>query len=384
MKLSKNLGRIATTFLATAMLAAFAAVPASAENLGTDGTISGSTTSAISEIVIPVTVYKPLMGYTPDVELKITVNNAADAEGGNETIEVNGGADTVDVHNGIGAETIKVTPAGGSEGGNVAFSSANDGIGGSGSGSSTISKNVAFDVSALTGFTTPGVYKYTIHTVVMSGDSDDFTEATDLPMYLFVANDSGKYVVTGVVVKKSDKSAKAKEIANYYMVDPTDPENPDNQSVADLTIKNNVSGAMGDYNEDFTYTLDITTGKSYHAVKTNAQQGKEPMELKAGQNTFTLKHGESIVIYSLEKDIPFNLKENGATMGYTVTYSESGYTDEDGVNISLADGNKEVTFNNERNAITPTGLVMNVAPYVLLVLVAAGAGYVFLRKREED
>lgn len=380
----KNLGRAASALLATAMLTAFTAVPASAANLGSDGTISGSTTSAISEITIPVTLYKPTMGYTPDVDLKVTVADATDAENNSETINVDGGY-TVDVHNGIGADSIKVTPAGGSEGDNVVFSSATDGIGGTGSGSNTISKNISLDVSALSGFSTPGVYKYTLHTAVEKGDSADFTEATDLPMYLFVADRGvSDYVVTGVVVKKSDKSGKANEIANYYMVDPTDPGNENNQSVANLTVVNNVTGAMGDHNEDFTYTLDITTNKTYHAVKTTVQRATESLELKAGNNTFTLKNGESIIIYSLEKNTTFNLKENGKTMGYTVSTNPTGYSDDAGYNVNLTNGSATVTFTNNREAITPTGVVVSVAPYALLVLVAAAAGFVFLRKRRED
>ena len=41
-------------------------------------------------------------------------------------------------------------------------------------------------------------------------------------------------------------------------------------------------------------------------------------------------------------------------------------------------------FTNNREAVSPTGIVMNVAPYVLLVVVAAAGCFVFLRKRRED
>ena len=43
-----------------------------------------------------------------------------------------------------------------------------------------------------------------------------------------------------------------------------------------------------------------------------------------------------------------------------------------------------IEFNNNKESVTPTGIVMNVAPYVLLVVVAAAGCFVFLRKRRED
>ena len=43
-----------------------------------------------------------------------------------------------------------------------------------------------------------------------------------------------------------------------------------------------------------------------------------------------------------------------------------------------------MTFINTRDAVSPTGIVMNVAPYALLVVVAAAGCFVFMRKRRED
>lgn len=49
-----------------------------------------------------------------------------------------------------------------------------------------------------------------------------------------------------------------------------------------------------------------------------------------------------------------------------------------------ADETNCIEFNNSRNSSTPTGIVMNVAPYALLVVVAVAGCFVFLRKRNED
>ena len=48
------------------------------------------------------------------------------------------------------------------------------------------------------------------------------------------------------------------------------------------------------------------------------------------------------------------------------------------------DANNDVAYTNKLDTVSPTGLAMNIAPYALLVVVAAGACFVFLRKRRED
>ena len=51
---------------------------------------------------------------------------------------------------------------------------------------------------------------------------------------------------------------------------------------------------------------------------------------------------------------------------------------------TIATGVNSVTVTNDRDAVSPTGLIMDIAPYVLLVVVAAAGCFVFLRKRRED
>ena len=53
-------------------------------------------------------------------------------------------------------------------------------------------------------------------------------------------------------------------------------------------------------------------------------------------------------------------------------------------NTDAYDVENEVLFTNDRDAVSPTGIVMNVAPYALLVVIAAAGCFVFLRKRDED
>ena len=44
----------------------------------------------------------------------------------------------------------------------------------------------------------------------------------------------------------------------------------------------------------------------------------------------------------------------------------------------------QVVVNNKQGQITPTGIVMNVAPYVLMLAVAGGMGVVFMNRKKEE
>ena len=77
MKLSrKNVGRIATTFLATAMLASLTAVPAMAED--GDGNQDDQTTATYQNDTFSLTktLTKPVGVYTPAVTFTFTISEA--------------------------------------------------------------------------------------------------------------------------------------------------------------------------------------------------------------------------------------------------------------------------------------------------------------------
>ena len=44
----------------------------------------------------------------------------------------------------------------------------------------------------------------------------------------------------------------------------------------------------------------------------------------------------------------------------------------------------KVTVTNKKDAITPTGIVMNVAPYAMMLAVAGGLGVVFMNRKKEE
>ena len=127
----------------------------------------------------------------------------------------------------------------------------------------------------------------------------------------------------------------------------------------------------------------------------------------AGETTQTAANGcltftgigdnTTVYVYGLDAG-EYTIKEDAATLkseGYKLTVSGDGkknnVNDTEDTNQIIgattdveAKANEELIFTNTRNAVSPTGLIMDIAPYVLLVVVAAAGCFVFLRKRRED
>lgn len=419
MKLSKNLGRIATTFLATAMLAAFAAVPASATEqsiiAGSDknGTIQVEQSAAITKIKFKSQLFLPANVPVPTASYKFTLSPAdPTTDGLGKVTETVSGGSSVEIPVLKGeAGIITFDPA------TVQFSSEdpkvaldqNDVVEGGDlskvTGIKKVVKDVSIDISSLQ-FTDAGVYKYTLSEGdITSSEADEFVKGANKTLYLYVERKTGaevdgtasNYVVTGVVLKNgttgTDKTAVFNNAYKLNITDPDkpiDPTDPPEATANELMVNNTVKGVMGNKSEKFTYTITITSAdssKKYTAVYETKNgdawnKGEDVTNVQYMGTTCTitaeLAHNEQVHIYGLSNGDNYTVAQTAPT--------NEGYKTTTPGNANGVYGDEVVTlaFTNEREAIAPTGLVMNVAPYVLLVLVAAGAGYVFLRKREED
>ncbi len=97
--------------------------------------------------------------------------------------------------------------------------------------------------------------------------------------------------------------------------------------------------------------------------------------------------------------MPASLRKRAApnTNGYvttaasendTITNQSEGLTTVVG-SVDIAENpneqtTKDVVYTNRRDSVAPTGVIMIVAPYVLMVVIAAAGCFVFLRKRRDD
>ena len=423
MKLNKTFGRIATTLVATAMLASLAAPVYAVEPetvngpIGENGYYDDTTNSGIDtfsfakELEMPVGVDEPVVTFT----FTLNPDSPVDGEIAEDTATPT--QNTADVQTGKGnvSGTAIFT---GSE--NYTPVDA-DNDPGTPATTQKASQTVTINVSSFIGtganqISEPGVYKYKLvesNTVNATGaDADDFTTSdVDRTVYLFVERINEQLVVTGVELYNGPittvegavtNPTKTDSVLNYYMLDgdPDDPDTPPTVVANDMTIEKVVDGTMGNKSEDFTFSFTVnsdTTNKTFnYVVTTDGVPGDEQTATASDPVTsINLSDGDTIKITGLTGTDTVTVEETDNGEGYTTSYRVTGGSlvsnQMKAENVPLAKDTDNttpisttITFTNTREAVSPTGLIMDIAPYVLLVVVAAAGCFVFLRKRRED
>ena len=155
---------------------------------------------------------------------------------------------------------------------------------------------------------------------------------------------------------------------------------------ANLTIEKIVGGDFGDRTQQFTFTLVSVDGEEpaaeYKWTKPAADQTEISGTICSGE-TFTLAHGESIII-TLPKNKNIQLREENQY--YTATWKK----DNDPIESSSSSGNSTMTISlntdttitveNILNPAAPTDYRTNMVPY-LMMLLAGGFLLLIRRKR---
>lgn len=346
MKLTKkNLGRAAAAFLATAMLASFTAIPTFAE--------PNVDQIAIKKVIDVTNAEK---ASAPNTSFTFTVTEGM-ATTENGVVIDEGVKDAVYFEE--GDETITFTPA------DDAFNK---------------STYLTVDQSK---FEAPGIYRYIV--TETEGNYDGMTyDTTNHTLDVYVTNkDAGfdfKYIFDGEAYGTGEGKTDG-SITNTYVTH-------------SVTVGKTVEGNQGDKNKDFMFTITINGAddEQYTLVK-----GGIEMSLTSGTaQSVTLKSSETFTVYGLSENDTYTIAETDySAAGYTTKY-DSDYkegdksTDKDVVPANtcgateMGNTDASVMFYNIKNISTPTGIVMNVAPYVLLVVVAAAGCLMFLRKRHNE
>ncbi len=136
--------------------------------------------------------------------------------------------------------------------------------------------------------------------------------------------------------------------------------------------------------------IDGETGEQYYAVygtytaESDFTASENSVVLTSGvSSTITLGNNEAIKIYGLDSNDTYTIEEvDDNTNGYTLKIND--VADEDGVTTGTISGDSTVKYENNKDASPPTGIIRDVAPYALLVVAAAGACVIFLRKRTAE
>ena len=242
----------------------------------------------------------------------------------------------------------------------------------------TADATITVDESAFTvnGVAHPGIYYYTVteNDVANTDITKDSAEKT-LAVYV---NNEGK--VTGYTFYGQD-DIKTGGFTNEYDTE---------ADTTSLTITKTVTGSQGDLKKDFTFTVSVDgTADSYEVKKDNVVVTTLNKDNDYTDNV-TLKNGESVVVTGLRAADEYTVTEATYT-DYNTTIDNAGAT----VNDLTATGNmtaantltsaaKTVAYTNDKDVTTPTGVIMNIAPYALMLVLAGGIAMFFLRRRNAE
>ena len=269
-------------------------------------------------------------------------------------------------------------------------------------------------------FTDLGFYEYDMHEVDAKYEGIYYTKSE---FKIFVlkyldAKNKAQFTTTVVRVKRGADgkidNTKVEGIDNNYgrelpppenpdIPPVTPPENPDNpyDTTHEVTVRKKIFGSYANHSEKFQFYVTVTP------ADTKGQTGSELYNINAEGNIKL--NGVEALTAGVESG-PFEVGENdgftitGLTKGDKVTVREGNNTytmtagavagKEDFIK-NLAVSGFEASFNavkddaavdikNTKDVVTPTGIVMNVAPYAMMLAVAGGLGVVFMNRKKEE
>lgn len=228
-------------------------------------------------------------------------------------------------------------------------------------------------------FLQPGIY---VWEVKETGTYADGATCADQTKYLIVsiirAGDKLKVASAGLVTTLKDTS-KNDKFVNVY-------------ASKKLDMTKTVVGLMGDKSKEFDFTVVITSSdanKEYAVVIADDKTGTTrlvsatPTKVtKDGKTTYTysvkMKHDGALTIYGLAGDDSWSVTETPVA-GYTTNVNNS----DPATNVANGDAKDNGTANFENTATSSpaTGVIMTIAPYALMVVLAGAFAVVFLSRR---
>lgn len=351
-----------STRLITAMMAGTLAVGM----MGMSAFASESTTP-ITNVTVDKTVKTDGNTYAPNTTFNFIVKN--------------GDADTFEGNTVFAGVTGGLTAGTGAE-----FSPTKQGMN-TVSSSYSATGTLKTDVSK---FTEPGIYHYLVSEAANNyeGVQTD-TTVYDVYVYVYTNTDGSLYVGDVAAIKLiNNKKTKTKlAFENNYGAG-------ENDSTHDIVIKKIITGNQAKLDDTFTVTVTVngTSGEMYKVVLDEGKTGTRTESITSGTSKdFTVTNDTTIHIYGLTESDKVTVVEKDNTLGYSASYSVVKKSDDsvvstkkinEGVNVTNDGSKAEVT--NTKSITSPTGIVMNYGPYMLMVALAGLMAAFFLRKRNHE
>lgn len=266
--------------------------------------------------------------------------------------------------------------------------------------SDKVSKTVTVDFGGVT-FDHAGIYRYVITETDPNvvGLTTDGKNTIYLDVYVTNANGGGVEISNYIMSTSANAPTYGNANAPTYVTGTKYTGDEDTYTTYTLTVTKNVEGAMADMTQKFSIDVDFTDLSAGTKVTVGGVQTADGASADGALSVSkSLGDNESMTITGVPADAVYTVVENIAqTDGYTTTATvQKGTGEATPADVTPAAQtqtvatqtmglqNNAVVVTNTKNAVNPTGIIMNVAPYALMVVIALAGVVVFLRKRVED
>lgn len=241
-------------------------------------------------------------------------------------------------------------------------------------------------------FAGPGTYYYKI-TETGSYDGMKYDSAPRTFIVMIGAN--GDVLSYGFINSKEDTAKNDGIFTNIYKDDGDDHKGPH-----DLVIKKEVGGNAYIPGMEYEFKVTITNKDSvaeqYQAIiKDNNNTVKQTLTFTSGSdnNTFKLEKDWTITITGLSPQDTYVVSEKnytgddykyndptatGSITSLTLNTTKTMFESE---TTTMGDADTSATVTNTKSLTTPGGVIMTIAPYALMVVLAGAFAVVFLTRR---
>lgn len=322
---------------------------------GTMMAAMGTTVMAESQnVIITKKLEKDANAYAPATTFNFEVEPAAGVSGNVDGVAISAGIPG-GVTFGEGAGSIVSAPTAGDIGKNSIEV-----------GETELTVNTSAFANA-----TPGIYRYAVKET--SGEYEGVGYSDETKYFdVYVNSDHEPYAYMFV----SSEDATAKDETPF-----TNTYNHGENGVNDLTITKTVKGNQVITGDEFAFKIKVdgADGEMYHVVYGN---GTTETLNSGEEKTIYLTADQSATIYGLSSGDTYTVTEDAESkQGYEYTTKIDGVSSDTRSTSGTISEDTTIKFENTRNATTPTGIVTDVAPYVIMVAAAVILGFAFLRKR---
>lgn len=230
--------------------------------------------------------------------------------------------------------------------------------------------------------TAPGMYRYKI------------TE-TDPKVSGMTIDERGSLYVD-VFVRRT--TTDGREIAYYIVHDGTNKTNltfTNNLTQEDLKITKTITGNQANLSDTFTFTINVdsTNNTSVRYSTTGVENNVEDQAVTTGQDITIagVKNDSTITLTGLTANDTVTITESDAQdRGYVANVSGGATLENDNVDddatatATVTTGIADITWENSRTAEIPTGLIENIAPFVLAIAAAGFIFFVYFKRDKEE